>query len=116
MAITATSLTNKSGFTVNATSEDLSGCEELIAAVSGKRIKVRQVAINSGSAITVTIGAGETAGAVTSPIIGPVSMAANSTFGPVVFNPPIELAAATALVADASGAGNVCIVAQGSVE
>lgn len=115
MAFTATSLQTKVGFAVNATSDDASGCEELVAAVTGKKIKLEKCTIHSAAAISVTIGAGETAGAVTSPVIGPVYMAANTS---VIFDftRPIELAAATALVVDASGAGNICVFVQGIIE
>lgn len=118
MAITVTSLQPKgAGWIKNATSTDLSGTEEIIAApAAGVSHYIRSVVINAGSAITVTLGAGETGGAVTAVVLGPISMAANSTTGQMAFHPPLEVGAATALVVDASGAGNVCIIVQGSTE
>lgn len=119
MAYTATSLQPKThGFAINAVSDDASGCEELLAAQgSGLSIVLRQVIVSCVAAITVTIGAGETAGAVTSPILGPLNFAATSGSPvSVVFNPGIVLAANTALTIDASGAGAVCVFAQGDVQ
>lgn len=117
MAITVTSPQAKVGFIKNAVSADASGCEEIIAApAAGLCIKVRHLTINNGAnAISITIGEGETGGAVTAALIGPVAMAANSSLQ-WDFNPPMELTAATALTVDASGAGAVCIFAQGVIE
>lgn len=119
MAISITTPSpGKFGFFLNATSADASGCEELKAApAAGTSIIVDHLTINSGAAISITIGEGETAGAVTTALIGPVSFAANqsmqwdfSTKGGMV------LTAATSLTVDASGAGDVCIFAMGRVE
>ncbi len=116
MAITVTSPSCKVGFIANGVSADASGCEELVAAVAGKKIKVRHLTINNGAnALSHTIGAGETGGAVTAALIGPVAMAANSSLQ-WDFNPPMELTAATALVIDSSGAGAVCVFTQGVIE
>lgn len=115
MAITVTTPGAKQGFIVNGVSADASACEELQAAVAGKKIKVRHVTINSGAGITVTIGAGETGGAVTAALIGPVSFAANESMQ-WDFSPHMELPENTALVVDASGAGAVCVFAQGVIE
>jgi len=116
MAITATSLTSGLGFAVNATSSDLSGCEELVAATAGKSIYLEQIYINSASAITVTIGAGETTGAVTAVILGPITFTTTGGQAIFQFTRPIILAAATALTVDASGAGAVQIFAQGQIK
>lgn len=116
MAITlVTNSVKNYGFVANGTSADLSGTETLVAAVAGKSIYVERLVINFGAAVNVTIGAGETTGAVTDVVIGPVYGAANSTVD-MKFDRPVMLAAATALVADASGSGNVTIVVQGHVE
>lgn len=115
MAISVTSPQAKVGFIKNATSADASGCEEIHAAVAGKKIKIRHLTINSGAAITVTIGAGETGGAVTTALIGPVTFATNTSMQ-WDFNPLLELTAATSLTVDASGAGNICVFVQGVVE
>lgn len=115
MAISVQSPSCKVGFIKNATSADASGCEEIIAAVTGKRIKLRHVTINSTGAITITLGAGETGGAVTAALLGPVAFAANSTLQ-WDFNPNMVLPVATALTVDSSGAGNILVFVQGVIE
>ena len=109
------SAVDRAGFVVNANSADLSGCETIKAAVAGQAIFIERVVIISNTAINYTIGAGETDGAVTTVLIGPVYVAANS-ITPLTFTRPIKLAAAVALTADASGAGAVTIVIQGYVK
>ena len=110
----------KFGWIINATSADASGCEELKAApAAGKSIIVDYLTVNSAAAITITIGQGETGGAVTTDLIGPISFAANQS---IQFdfrdfrNGGIALTAATSLTVDASGAGNICIFATGRIE
>lgn len=117
MAITVTTPTAKNGFILNATSADVSGCEELKAAVSGKSIKVRHLTISNNSigTLAVTIGEDENAGAVKTALIGPISILSGQTI-PWNFNPAMELAAGKALVVDADGAGAICVFAQGEVE
>lgn len=118
MAITVTTPTpGKFGFILNATSADASACEELKAApAAGISIIVDHLTINNGaSAISITIGAGETAGAVTTALIGPIAMAANTSLQ-FMFPYGMVVAAATSLTVDASGAGEICIFAQGRVK
>ena len=119
IALAAVTLTNNNvdrvGFVVNANSADLSGCETLKAAVTGKSIYIERIYIISGTAINYTLGAGETASAVTTVIVGPIYCAADSNT-PLVFTRAIKLAAATALTADASGAGAVTIIVQGYIK
>lgn len=105
------------GFILNGVSADASGCEELKASPgTGKSILIRHLTINNGAnALSHTIGEGETGGAVTSPIIGPIAMAANTSLQ-WNFYPPLKLTAATALVIDSSGAGAVCVFATGEVQ
>lgn len=104
-------------FIINGVSPDASGCEELKAApAAGKSIYINRLTINNGAnAISHTIGEGETTGAVTTALIGPIAMAANTSIQ-WDFYPPMKLTAATALVIDSSGAGAVCVFAQGYVE
>lgn len=120
MAISVTTPSpGKFGFIINATSADASGCEELKAAVAGKSIIIDHLTINSGAAITVTIGEGETAGAVTTALIGPVSFAANQSMQwnfKDFRNGGLKLTDATSLTVDASGAGDICVFAWGRVE
>jgi hypothetical protein len=105
------------GFANNAVSADASGCEELVAAVADKSHYITQLEISCVAAITVTIGAGETGGAVTAVLFGPFNFAATSG-SPISlqFNPPIKVAEATAIVVDASGAGVVQVFVQGYTE
>lgn len=111
-----------SGFSVNCTGT-LNGCEDLVAAVTGKSIYVEMVAIMAAAdGGTITIGAGETAGAVTAPIIGPVPTGAVTTSGGITtgismnFPRPIKLAAAIALTVDTSADIACCIVVQGYIK
>lgn len=119
MAISVTTpQSGKSGFILNATSADASGCEELKAApAAGVSILVDHLTINNGAnAISITIGEGETVpGSVDTALIGPVAMAANTS---IQFDFPfgMKLTAATSLTVDASGAGAICIFARGRVE
>ena len=119
MAITKNNLTPAgAGFAVNATSADASGCEELKAAPgSGKSIYLTQIGVSCVAAITVTIGAGETGGAVTTVLLGPFNFAATSG-SPVCLtfrDRGVKLTANTSLTVDASGAGAVQIFAEGYV-
>jgi len=119
MAITVTeSQPGEFGFILNGVSADASGCEELKAAPgAGKNIIVDTISISTGAAIDVTIGAGETTGAVTTVLVGPVTMAQDQT---VQFDfrgrGGMILTANTSLTVDASGAGAVCVVATGRVK
>ncbi len=118
MAKTLTALTPRShGFANNITSADFSGTEELVPAVAGKSHFITQLEISTVSAIDVTIGAGETASAPTAVLFGPFYFAATSG-SPISlhFNPAIKVAEATAIVADASGAGPTQIFIQGYTE
>ena len=106
------------GFVINATNADISGTEELIAAPGvGKAIYLTKVVVICASAITVTIGAGETGGAVTAVLLGP-SIAFTAAIVPWVteFIPAVKMDDNTALVADASGSGAVNILVQGYIE
>jgi hypothetical protein len=118
MAISITTPSpGKFGFILNATSADASGCEELKAApAAGLSIVVDHLTINNGaSAISITIGQGETGGAVTTALIGPVAMAANTSIQ-WDFPSGMVLTAATSLTVDASGAGAICIFVWGRIQ
>jgi len=100
-------------FACNVRSDDISGCEEIKAApAAGHRLFITQLIISSAAAITITIGEGETGGAVTTAILGPITFAANQHIL-WVFKHPISLTAATSLTCDASGAGVVNIFIEG---
>ena len=114
MAITLASLgTDRYGFVANGYSANWSGCESLKAAVTGKSHYIESVTINCASAITITVGAGETGGAVTAVLLGPFTFTASGCHYHCVFPRPIKVDAATAIVADSSGAGAACIVVTG---
>lgn len=104
------------GFIINATSADASGCEELKAApAAGLSIIVDHLTINNGAgAQSITIGEGKNGAAVTTALIGPVAMAANSSIQ-WDFPSGLVLTAATSLTVDA-GATALCIFAHGRVE
>ncbi len=118
MAITVTTpAVGRSGWFLNGISADASACEELKAApAAGTAIYVDHLTINNGAnAISITIGEGETGGAVTTALIGPVAMAANTSLQWTFLNGGMKLTAATALTVDASGAGAICIFASGRI-
>ena len=100
-------------FACNVRSDDISGCEEIKATPgAGKKLVITQAIISSAAAITITIGEGETGGAVTTAIWGPVTFAANQCIH-WVFKHPVVLTANKSLTCDASGAGVVNIFIEG---
>ncbi len=105
------------GWLLNATSADASGTETLKAAVAGKSIVVDHLTINCGpDALTITVGEDESGGAVETALIGPISMAANSSLQWDFGSWPcfgMRLTADKALTIDASGAGAVTVFARG---
>jgi hypothetical protein len=118
MAITANAMQCAGrGFAVNAISADASGGEEIHAAATGKSHYITQIEISCVSAITVTIGEGESGDAVETVLFGPFYFAATSG-SPVSIqlNPPVKLTAAKSISLDASGAGNVQVFVQGYTE
>jgi len=116
MAIAVTSPQAKVGFIANGTSADASGCEVLVAAVTGKTIKVRHVTFNNltAGALSFTLGDGKNGAAVTAALIGPVSVGANSSLQ-WDFSPPMECTVSTLLSIDVE-AGSICVFAQGVIE
>ena len=119
MAITLnTSQVQTSGFAVVGYSANASACEELKAApAAGTSIIIDHLTINNGaSAISITIGEGETGGAVTTALIGAIAMAANTSIQWDFYPAGLVLTAATSLTVDASGAGAICIFAQGRIQ
>ena len=107
----------KFGFIINATSADVSGCEELKAApAAGTSIIVDHITINNGAgAQSITIGQGKTGAGVTAALIGPITMAANTSLQ-WDFPSGIVLAAATSLTVDSSSNTALCIFAWGRIE
>jgi len=114
MAVTNTAINSETaGWKVNSVSADYSGCEELKAAVASNNHYIDHITVSTGSNINVTIGAGETGGAVTATILGPLYFPANGGTYKHTFKPAIKVAANTAITADASGAGATTIFIEG---
>jgi hypothetical protein len=98
---------------INASSADASGCEAIVAAPgAGYALVVERLVIYIGAAISVTLGEDENAGAVAAVLVGPLGGAAG-TYVLDCRDRPIQMTANKALVFDASGAGAVCIYAEG---
>jgi len=106
----------KFGWIINATSADASGTEELKAAVAGKQIIVDHVTINNGAgAQSITIGEGESGpGSVTTALIGPVAMAANTSLQ-FDFPSGMALSAATSLTIDSTSNTALAVFAWGRI-
>jgi len=111
----ATNTSERTGFIANGYSADWSGAETLRAAVAGQSIYVERIYINAHDAETFTFGAGETGSAVTTVVLGPLSVSAD-TIVELVFTRPISITAATALVVDAASTGTATIIVQGYVK
>ena len=95
-------------------STDLSGCEEIKAAPgTGLNLYVEHLFISCVSAITITIGEGETTDAVTTAYTTFEFVATSGAPIDIHFIRPLKLTANTAFTADASGAGSVTIIATG---
>jgi len=115
MAITTVTNTSRSGWVVNGYTDDASGCETVLAAVSGKRHVIEHLTLVCGSAIDVTIGDGESSSAVETVRVGPLDMAAGSSVS-IPFPGGLYCTSAKAITIDAEGAGKVCVVVQGRTE
>jgi hypothetical protein len=94
-------------------SADLSGGEDLVAAVTGKCIYVQQVLVAGASVtdLTVTLGAAQDTG-VTTIYLGPIPLSDQGSYIPIDFGPDhcMKVASATAFSVDASGAGVVSVL------
>lgn len=98
---------------INATSEDASGCEEIVATPgAGYALCITRLTIGIGAAITVTVGSGAAAGAVEGDKIGPIGGAAG-TYVLDFRDRPVQLTTNKSLTVDASGAGTICVYAEG---
>lgn len=118
MAITVTTpAAGTFGFFVNGVSADASGVEELKAAVAGKSIYIDHLTLSSDAGISLSVGEGETVpGTIDTVLLGPIPFAANQQMQWTFLNGGMKLTASTALVVEASGAGNICVFASGRVE
>jgi len=96
-------------------SADLSGCEEIKAAVARANIYLTRIQIRTATALTLTIGSGETTGAVTTIHLGPIPFDAASGFFAISFpdKKGMKCTEGLALVIDADGAGATWVYAEG---
>lgn len=96
-------------------SADVTGCEELVAAVSNKTHYITQLLIRTDAAMDITIGSGETTSAVTTTHWGPVPLDAAS--GIFLWKAPpgmgLKCTAATSLTIDSTASGTIWIEAYG---
>ncbi len=96
-------------------SEDVSGAEELVAAVAGATHYITDLLIRTDAAMDVSIGSGETTGSVTTVHIGPVPLDAAS--GIFIWKAPpgfgLKCTASSAFDIDSSAAGTIWIEARG---
>jgi hypothetical protein len=98
--------------------EDLSGAEDVAAAEAGFTHYLTRLTVRADAAMDITIGSGETGGAVTTIHLGPVPLAAG--FGFYQWTAPkgkgLKFTAGAAIVADAayaSGTGTIFVEAHG---
>ena len=113
MAITLTAnQPEQKGFEINGVSADLTGCETLNAAVTGKSHYLESVTISTDTDMSVTIGEGETTNAVTTPRYGPIFVKAYVPHS-MIFREALKLTAATDLTVDSSASGNATIFVEG---
>ena len=117
MAITVTNpAVGTFGFFANGVSADASGVEQIKAGVAGKSIYLDHLTISSDSAISISIGMGETVpGAIDTVLLGPIPFAINQQMQWTFLNGGMKLTTAKALVVEASGAGNVNIFVSGRI-
>jgi hypothetical protein len=100
-------------FALNVRSDDISGCETILASPgAGKRIALTGLIISSAAAITISIGEGNAGAALTAITMGPITFAAGQ-YLVWKFDHPLYLTADTILACDASGAGVVNIFVEG---
>jgi hypothetical protein len=106
------------GFFANGTSADASGVEELVPApAAGSSIYVDHLTISSDAAISISIGEGEAVpGTIDTIHLGPIPFAANQQMQWNFLNGGMKLTAATSLVVEASGAGNICVFVSGRIK
>jgi hypothetical protein len=108
-------------WSISMQSADLSGCEELKAAETGKSHYITKIAINCISAINVSLGSGETvAGTMDTVALGPIAFTAAGPNYILSFTDPaalalkgVKLPVGTSFVIDASGGGAVHVYAEG---
>ncbi len=124
MAITSNTLTietppsDGTKWFISKYSADLSDCEELVAASSGKYHYLTKLKIYAQSVadITVTVGSGETTGAVTTIHLGPIPLSDTGSHFEHDWgkdNLAVKCTESLALTIDASAACPIFIYAEG---
>jgi hypothetical protein len=99
-------------------SADLSGCEELVAASTGESHYLEKLVIyaQSETDITVSVGSGETTGAVTTIHLGPIPLSDTGSHFEYDWskeNKAVKCTASASLTVDASAACPIWIYAEG---
>lgn len=102
-------------------SADMSGAEELKAAVTGSTHYIMYLELHTASSITLSVGAGETTpGSLDYTYIGPITFTAAGPHYIRDFTQPsalplkgFKLPSSTSLTIDASGGGAVFVYAEG---
>jgi len=95
---------------------DVSGCEDLIAASSGKCHYIRKIILYAQSVtdVTFTIGSAETDGAVTTIYLGPIPLSDTGSSFEIDFgSKAMVCASGTALTIDSSAACPVFVYLEG---
>jgi hypothetical protein len=96
-------------------SEDIQGCEEIAAAVSGATHYLTKLKVQVDAAMDLTIGSGKTGTAVTTVHFGPIPLTADEGYflweAPSGFG--LQCTAGSAVTIDGSAAGTVWIEAHG---
>lgn len=99
---------------VSAYSTDFSSTESLKAAVTGKTHYIKRITIHCASAITVSIGGGETSDALTTTYLGPIPFTTSGPRYELDFkDKAMKLLISTALCIDASGSGAAAVYVEG---
>lgn len=115
MAVTVTTGTPyPGGFSAQGNSADWSGCEEIVAAVTGQRHYIERIHFTqSAVGVSFTIGAGESSSAVETVLLGPLYMSTGQKELEIVPKRPIVVPVGKSITVDASGAGSATIRVEG---
>jgi hypothetical protein len=96
-------------------SEDVTGAETIVAAVSGKTHYITHLLIHTDAAMDISIGSGAAAGALTTVHIGPVPL--DATGGIFVWKAPegfgLQCTNGSLVAIDSTAAGTIWIEARG---
>ena len=117
-----TTTSRKEPWTVSFAGDDVTACEEIVAAIAGKCHYVQRIALQYDGTGQTTLGAGDNgAGAVAAPLLGPIpstrqiTAVGMSNAIPFVYeflNPP-KVPVNTSITVDATAVGNIWGVIDG---